>query len=190
MVLKKSRKHCHIAINVNCRDLTPIGKCYSVLTMSYHPVVTRITDLLKSSSCWFETFEHQAVRTSQEAAAIRPGYTLHQGAKAMIVRVKITEADKRFVMLVMPADLRFDTVKVKNLFGAKDIRFATVEEVGKVTGGVEPGGVPPFGNLFNIEVIVDPKLFENEKIVFNAGDRCFSIGMLPADYRELVKPKV
>src|SRR3989338_4371743 len=152
--------------------------------MEFHPVVAQITKMLTDASCWFESFEHEAVRTSEEAAKIRPGYTLHQGAKAMIVRVKITEAHKCFAMLVMPADLRFDAVKVKNLFGAKVIRFATEEEVGKVTGGVLPGGVPPFGNLFEMEVVADPKLFENEKIVFNAGDRCFSVGMLSKDYRE------
>jgi len=50
--------------------------------------------------------------------------------------------------------------------------------------------VPPFGNLFDIEVIVDPQLFENEKIVFNAGDKSFSVGMYSKDYLQLVDPQV
>jgi hypothetical protein len=89
---------------------------YIVLTpidhrMTYHQVVSRILDSLSENNCWYETFEHDPVRTSEEAAKTRPGYTLHQGAKAMIVKVKGTET--RFVMLVLPADLRFDNSSLK-----------------------------------------------------------------------------
>lgn len=108
----------------------------------------------------------------------------------MIVRVKNNESDKRFVMLVLPADLRFDNNKVKTFLQIKDIRFATPEEINQITGGVEIGGVPPFGNLFGLEMIVDPKLFENEKIVFNAGDRKYSIAMKSGDYKKTIDPKI
>jgi prolyl-tRNA editing enzyme YbaK/EbsC (Cys-tRNA(Pro) deacylase) len=156
----------------------------------YHPVVSKILNILKENKCWYETFEHKPVRTSEEAAKIRTGYTLHQGAKAMIVRVKKSENNKKFVMLVFPADLRFDNEKVRKLFGAKDIRLATEQEVSDLTVGVQVGGVPPLGNLFKLEVIADPKLFGNEKIVFNAGDRRFSIAMKSKDYKEIVNPTV
>lgn len=156
----------------------------------YHPVVSQITDLLEKNGCWFETFEHEPVRTSEDAAKIRDGYTLHQGAKALIVRIKITKADRKFAMVVFPGDVRFDAEKVKQLFSAKDVRFATVEEVAQLTDGVQPGGVPPFGNLFGLEVIADPSLLQNEKIIFNAGDRSFSVGMKSTDYVEVVKPLV
>jgi prolyl-tRNA editing enzyme YbaK/EbsC (Cys-tRNA(Pro) deacylase) len=158
--------------------------------MKYHKVTEKIKTLLTNKNCWFETFEHEPVRTSEEAAKTRIGYTLQQGAKAMIVRVKKSESDKKFVMLTFPGNLRFNNIKVKSFFEAKDIRFATEEEVLNITEGVQPGGVPPFGNLFNLEVVADPKLFKNEKIVFNAGDRCFSIGMKSKDYKRLVNPKI
>lgn len=158
--------------------------------MSYHPAAARILDLLKDNEVWFETFEHEPVRTSEEAARTRPGYTLHQGAKALVVRIKRSESDKRFVMLVFPADLRFDNAKVKALFDAKDVRFASEDEVAQLTGGVQPGAVPPFGNLFGLHVVADPDIFQNEKIVFNAGDRCFSVAMKSADYRTIVVPQV
>lgn len=158
--------------------------------MQYHKVSSEITKLLKKNNIWFETFEHEPVRTSEEAAKIRDGYTLHQGAKAIIVRVKISNSNKKFAMLVMPGDMRFDTDKVKKLFGAKDIRFATVDEVSEITDGIQPGGVPPFGNLFNLEVVVDPSLLKNEKIVFNAGDKRYSVGMKAADYQKIVNPRV
>lgn len=157
---------------------------------NYHPVTSKIVEFLKTNNMWFETFEHKPVRTSEEASKVRNGYTIDQGAKALIIRVKISNANKKFVMLVLPGISRFDVDKVKLLFEAKDIRFATEPEVAELTGGVQPGGVPPFGNLFSLEVIADPQLFENEKIIFNAGDKSFSVGMYSKDYKELVEPQV
>lgn len=158
--------------------------------MNYHPVTTTILTILKQHNFWFEAFEHEPVRTSEEAAKIRTGYTLHQGAKAMILQVKKSAADKKFVMLVFPGDARFDNTKVKKLFSAKDIRFASEKEIATLTGGVQVGGVPPFGNLFGLETIADTALFENEKIIFNAGDRRFSIAMRSEDYKTIVSPKI
>lgn len=160
------------------------------MTNDYHPVTSQITDLLDKHQYWYETFEHEAVRTSEEAARTRPGYSLQQGAKAIIVRVKKSTQDKLFVMLVFPADRAFDSRKVRAYFQAKDIRFATSEEVEQLTGGVQVGGIPPFGNLFNLPVYAAPELFENDTIVFNAGDRRFSVAMRSADYRALVQPVV
>lgn len=153
--------------------------------MSYHPIVAEIKQLLLDKKVGFETFEHEPVRTSEEAAKIRIGYTLEQGAKALILKTKPDFNNSQFVMFVMPAHLKLSSSKVKIYMQVKDLRFATPEEIGEITGGVQVGGVPPFGNLFNIPVIVDSKLFENEKIVFNAGDRSFSIGMKSSDFKTL-----
>ena len=158
--------------------------------MDYHPVVYKIKELLDKHKILYETFEHEEVRTSEEAAKTRTGYSLNQGAKAMIVRVKNNNQDKRFVMLVLPGHLKFDNNKVKQVVNVKDIRFATPEEISTLTNGVKIGGVPPFGNLFNIEIYVDPKLFDNERIVFNAGDRKYSIAIKSEDYKKATNPKI
>jgi len=93
-------------------------------------------------------------------------------------------------MLVIPADHKFANDKVKAFLGAKDIRFATEEEVMDITKGVAPGAVPPFGHLFGLEVITDSTLYDNETIVFNAGERTFSVAMKSEDYQRLVMPRL
>jgi Ala-tRNA(Pro) deacylase len=158
--------------------------------MSYHPVTKQITDLLAEHHVPFRTFEHAPVRTSEEAAALRPDFTMHQGAKALIVKAKASDNGPFFAMLVFPADLKFDSKKAKAAINAKSISFATEEEVAQVTGGIQVGGVPPFGNLFNLPVYVDRSLFGNDEIVFNAGDRSFSVAMPSEDYRKIVAPIV
>jgi len=160
-----------------------------MICMDYHPVTTQIVSLLKQNSLWFETFEHEAVRTSEDAAKVRHGYTLEQGAKALIMRMK-ANGQREFIMFVMPAHLRLDSKKAKLYLQTKDLRFATEDEISRITSGVLVGGVPPFGNIFSIKTIVDPALFLNEKIVFNAGDRRYSVAMLSQDYKNIVNPAV
>lgn len=151
--------------------------------MTYHPVVDQIIQILQAQNYWYEKFEHGEVKTSEEAAAVRPDYSLAQGAKALIVK-----ADDKFVMLVIPGDKKFSNSKVKKLMDVGDVRFATEEQVNQITSGIKIGGVPPFGNLFGLQVIADPTLFINEKIIFNAGDRCVSVAMKSEDYKKLILP--
>ena len=160
----------------------------SILMENYHPVVKQITDLLDKNKLWYETFIHAPVLTSEEAARTRPGYSLQQGAKALIVKIETQEKKNDYCMLVLPAHRKLDSKKVKNALNIHNFRFATEDEINSVTNAVKRGAIPPFGNLFNIKVYVDPLLFINEKIVFNAGDRRFSVAMKSQDYKKLVDP--
>lgn len=158
--------------------------------MDYYPTVKQIIDILKTHAYWYETFTHLPVTTSEEAAKTRPGYTLEQGAKALIVKIEKRNKVTEFCMLVLPAHLKLDSKKIKQSLNIKNLRFASEDEINTITHGVQRGSIPPFGNLFGLKVYVDPLLFSNEKIVFNAGDRCFSIAMKSEDYREIVAPQL
>ena len=158
--------------------------------MEYHAVVRKIINILEGGKVWFEVFEHESVRTSEEAAKIRTGYSLKQGAKTIIIKAKTSSDLSSYFMLVLPGDKKFDSKKVKKALKIKDIRFATEVEVLLITDGVQPGGVPPFGNIFGLQVIVDPMLLQNKSIIFNAGDRRCSIAMKTKDYVGMVKPTI
>jgi Ala-tRNA(Pro) deacylase len=49
--------------------------------------------------------------------------------------------------------------------------------------------MPPFGNLYGMEVYVSAQLAEDREIVFNAGSHTEVIKMAYADYERLVQPK-
>ena len=158
--------------------------------MAEHDIFDKIVTELEKAGVWHQTFHHSTtVRTSEEAAAQRPDYSLAEGAKALLVRLKISHKGKEFAMAVLPGDKKFDSKKLKLVAGANDLRFATEEEVHQITNGVKPGGVPPFGNMFGVQVFADEGVFENKRIIFNAG-RDVSIAMFSADYLTIVQPVV
>jgi Ala-tRNA(Pro) deacylase len=157
--------------------------------MVYHKTVAMIEALLTEAHVAYEKIEHEPVRTSEEAARVRGDFSLAQGAKALIVRIK-KNSERSFVMLVVPGDRKFDSAKVRAALGAREVRFATEDEVRTLTDGVEPGGVPPFGNLWGLPVYADSSICAQERIIFNAGDRAVSITLLRADWERVVLPTI
>lgn len=154
-----------------------------------HHTTKEIEEILKRENFWYEMFEHEPARTSKEASEIRHGYNLSQGTKALIVRATIS-GERQFIMVVVPGNRQFDTKKLKQVFSVSNIRFATPEEVVTITKGIVPGGVPPFGMLFELPLYADIHVFDNEKIIFSAGDQSVSIALYANDYKKIVEPNI
>lgn len=127
--------------------------------------------------------QHEPVYTSAEAAAVR-GVSLHSGAKALILK-----GEDGFFMAVLPADMGLDSNRLRRTLGYKRLRFATKEEVLELTG-LTPGSIPPFGSLFGLSTMCDPRLADNEKINFNAGSHTDSVQMGYKDYIAFESPRI
>jgi Ala-tRNA(Pro) deacylase len=50
--------------------------------------------------------------------------------------------------------------------------------------------MPPFGNLYDLDVLVDQSLVTDEKIAFNACNHHELIRMAFKDFQKLVKPQI
>ncbi len=146
-------------------------------------VFENLKNFLDENSVSYEFKEHEEVRTSEEAARAR-GEDIKIGAKAMILK-----CDEKFVMLVLSAARKIDSKKVKILLSCDSLRFATPDEVTQLTGCL-PGGVPPFANIFKLDLVVDKSILENEFMAFNAGERTKSLKLKTKDYLRLLKPRI
>jgi Ala-tRNA(Pro) deacylase len=138
-------------------------------------VFQQIKDLLTQHAAAFEVLQHEAVYTSEAAAAVR-GTSLSSGAKALICK-----CDGRMVMFVVPADRKLASKTVRRGQGWRKLRFATQAEVQAITG-LTPGSIPPFGSLFGLRTYCDSDLSQNEMINFNAGEHTMSVSMSYADF--------
>ena len=147
------------------------------------PVFERIETLLEAHGVAFDVLRHRPVYTSEEAAQVR-GTPLSSGAKALVCK-----ADARFVMFVIPADRRLASKEVRRARGWRKLRFASAEEVERLTG-LAPGSIPPFGSLFDLPTLCDKRLAENETINFNAGDHSVSVSMRYEDYIRAEDPEL
>ena len=146
-------------------------------------VFDRVQELLRRHGVSFGVLRHEPVYTSQQAADVR-GTALASGAKALVCK-----GDDRFVLFVLPADLKLDSKAVRLTRGWRKLGFADGQEVRQLTG-LEPGAIPPFGSLFGLPTLCDACLGDNETINFNAGDHGISVSMSYADYVRVESPKL
>jgi len=147
-------------------------------------VLGRIREWLKRENVTFREAHHEPTRTSEESARAR-GEEMRVGGKALLIKV-----DDTFRLFVLSAHRKLDSAAIRNRFGAKKTRFATPEELMRLTGLV-PGSVPPFGDpLQPFPLYADPSVFENDRVAFNAGSLTDSIVMPVEEYRRLAKPDV
>lgn len=147
-------------------------------------VFDSITALLVDNKVEYRHIHHEPVYTSEEAAVAR-GQPLEIGGKALVIKV-----DSKFRLFVLSAATRLDTRAVKRHFGAKRMRFASPDELRDLTTLV-PGSVPPFGKpVLPLSLYVDPSIFENKWIAFNAGSLEDSLVIPTAEYRLVAQPEV
>lgn len=130
----------------------------------------------------YEVLSHAPAFTSQEVAAEAhvPG---RQFAKAVAVRI-----DDRLVLAVLPATDQVDLGALKASVGAQSVELASEEEFGARFPGCEVGAMPPFGNLYEMEVFVSPHLAQADEIAFNAGTHSEVVKLAYGDFVRLVQP--
>lgn len=131
----------------------------------------------------YQTFEHEPVYTSEQAAKIR-NTPIEQGAKALVMF-----ADKKPLLTVISAPLKVNSKKLKAILKIKDLRMATPEEVKSLTG-LEIGCIPPFGSVLKLPTYVEKSLSQQKQIVFNAGLHTRSISLSYSDFVEIERPQI
>jgi len=108
----------------------------------------------------------------------------------VVAKVVIVRANDNPVLLALPADRRVDFERVKTLLHAHTLRLADETEVAPLFPDCEVGTMPPFGNLYDLPVVVDQRLAQTEDLVFPIGTYTETMRLRYDDFARLVQPVV
>lgn len=146
--------------------------------------IKKLKDYLDKNNIEYITIRHSLAFNAQQIAATThiPGKEL---AKTVMVKI-----DGKMAMAVLPASYLVKLEVLKELIGAKKVELANEMEFKHLFPDCEIGAMPPFGNLYDMEVFVAESLAEDEEIAFNAGTHVELIRMAYADFERLVEPVV
>lgn len=145
-------------------------------------MASKLKKFLDRKQVSYETIAHIAAVTAQEIAAKAhvPG---REFAKTVMVRL-----DDHLAMAVLRADMMVNLDALQKVTGAKRADLASEADFCDLFPECETGAMPPFGNLYGLEVFVDAMLAEDEEIVFNAGTHEELVKMSYQDFERLVDP--
>jgi Ala-tRNA(Pro) deacylase len=145
--------------------------------------IKKLRDFLDKEGVKYVNIGHSPAYTAQEIAASAhvPGKDL---AKTVMVKL-----DGRMAMAILPAAFAVDFDLLARAAGVAKAGLASEEEFRGAFPECELGAMPPFGNLYEMEVYADKRLKEDEHIAFNAGSHMELVKLSYADFERLVKPK-
>jgi len=143
-----------------------------------------LKEFLDKHNVRYIVISHSPAYTAQGIAALThiPGKEL---AKTVMVNM-----DGSLVMAVLPASFHVDLKRLKVEAMATTVALASESEFKDRFPDCEIGAMPPFGNLYGVEVFAEKSLAKDEEIAFNAGSHRELIRLAWEDFEKLVKPKV
>ena len=146
--------------------------------------IRTLQDFLDKRKIKYVSIIHSAAYTAQEVAA-----SAHITGKELAKTV-IVQLDGKMAMAVLPANRKIVLQDLRDVTGCDRVKFASEEEFKAKFPDCETGAMPPFGNLYGMDVYVAGTLKRNHEIAFNAGSHTEIIKISFQDFEALVQPKV
>jgi len=141
-----------------------------------------LKQFLEQANVQFRVIPHAPAPTSHQAAQAANISEKHL-AKAVVLKV-----DGKFCLAVLPASDKINLDHLKQALGTQSVTMATEDEFSPKFQDCQIGAVPPFGNLYGMDVYVSQHLREDEDIALVSGRHDELIEMKYSDFEKLVNP--
>ena len=142
-------------------------------------VAMTLKEYLDINEFQYEIIEHlpstSSMRSAEEAHV--PG---DQVAKPILLG-----DDDSYLLAVIPASHRLDIDRL-NQHMARGLVIMNQNELDSTFMDCESGAIPPTGELYGIDTIIDPALLSKEDVYFESGDHTQMIHMKGDDFRRLL----
>src|SRR6266480_5761216 len=142
--------------------------------------VKKLKEFLDQERIKYVSIVHSTAYTAQEVAA-----SAHITGKELAKTI-IVELDGKMAMAVLPANRKIVLQDLREVTGSDQVKFASEDEFKKKFPDCETGAMPPFGNLYGMDVYAAASLAENDEIAFNAGSHEEIIKLPFRDFERLV----
>lgn len=144
----------------------------------------RLEQFLKAHNVRFNTVAHDHAITTLDAAR-RAHLPSHDVAKTVVVKL-----DGRLAMAVIPANEWISLEALRQAAGVRSASLAGEHEFRDRFPECEVGAMPPFGNLYGMDVYAADTLSHQHDIAFHAGNHDEMVRMGWSDYERLVHPRI
>jgi Ala-tRNA(Pro) deacylase len=144
------------------------------------PIASKLREYLDQRGVEYELVPHAPAGTSSETAqaAHVPGANL---AKAVVV-----ENGQHCAVVVVPSTEQLHLGEIRMELGDM-YALATEKSVERVFSDCDVGTVPPFGQAYGIDVMLDDSLLEQDRVFVQCGDRAALLALRGDDFRQLMK---
>ena len=144
------------------------------------PIANTLKRYLDSSNIQYDVLSHPFSGSSMETAeaAKVPGHQLAKGV--------LFQDAQGYLMAVLPSPLHVE-IGTLNELTDRNLKLIEEAEVGRLFNDCDLGAIPPVGDAYQLEVVLDNALFDEESIYFEAGDHRELIHVNGDNFQKLLK---
>ncbi len=146
----------------------------------------KVKEYLSDNAVEYDVIEHLPV---YDAGRLAQAVHVSGREVAKTVLLKSTVGDK-FIVAVLPSNRTIDFDQLQADLGGAEYQLASESDIAEHCPDCELGVLPPFGDGYGMEVIVDNSLTEDEHIVFEGNTHQEAIRITYADFAKLAHPLV
>lgn len=145
-------------------------------------IAITLHEYLDNRCIGYKVIEHPYTNASMQTAqaAHIPGKQL---AKCVVL-----EDEQGYLMAVIPSDKHVDLGSLHRQFN-RQLGLTTEDKLRTLFTDCEPGAIPPVGEAYGIDVIVDDSLAHCSDVYFEAGDHTHLIQVNGKDFMQVVEHK-
>lgn len=146
--------------------------------------VQQLQEFLNFRQIKYKTIHYSPAHTSQELTLYK-----HTLGMDLIESVLVEIDEQTIAMILLPASLQVNLGSLQSALDKNKVRLINQEEFENLFPYCEFGTLPPFGELYNLDVFWWQDLAKNQEVAFYAYSYTHLVRMKYADFEKLVNPQ-
>lgn len=138
-----------------------------------------LQQFLERQSVPYKLVEHPGAATMREAA---------RGAglpETCVVKAVLLEDDDGFMLAAVPASCDVELARLSKAV-KRPVSLASEGDIMTLFTDCARGALPPLGDAYGVEVVIDRRLDAMEDLYFEGGDHCTLVHVKGEDFRRLM----
>ncbi len=128
---------------------------------------------------------YDTVRHRRRISSSRVAQAAHIAGDTLVKSVILKDEGGHYVLAALPASHRLDIGRLDRQLH-RTLGLATEAELAELFRDCDLGAIPPVGNAFGLETVMDQSLSEPDDIYFEAGDHEALVHMSNEQFRLLM----
>ena len=131
-----------------------------------------------------ESADYEVVPHTRTTSALRTAESAHVPGDRLVKGVLLGD-DQGQVLALIPATRRLDLDLARTVTG-RELELIDEQGIEATFSDCEPGSIPPFGDLYGVDTILDRGLESQNDLYFEAGDHAELLRMRGDLFRRLL----
>lgn len=145
-------------------------------------ISTTLQRYLEGRAVGFEVVSHPSTGSSSETAQ-----ATHVSGNRIAKTVVLRDGDQGdgYLLAVVPASHHLSLDMLQTWLG-RSVALASEQEIGRLFPDCELGAVPPLGDAYGLDVVLDEALAGLDEVFFEGGDHRSLVRVTGTQFRELM----